>query len=168
MPKPVEATHRNEVNETSLRKRLPKKPELARRNISVSPAASSDRAFVVDAFVRDGDGANSSDGSGVDAAELATPSPEPTRIASRVFEERHDAADAADAKKDVGSLATERAPPESPTLTPSTHLVDSIAARGSGDLLDSVTPAAEEFEATALERGGVLRSDVAEVRGGYA
>jgi hypothetical protein len=152
VPKPVEATHRNEVNETSLRKRLPKKPELALKK--VSPAAPSDRAFVVDAFVRDGDGANSSDGSGVDAAELATPSPEPTRIASRVFEERHDAADAADAKKDVGSLATERAPPESPTLTPSTRLVDSIAARGSGDLLDSVTPAAEEFEATALERGG--------------
>ena len=155
VPKPVEATHRNEPNPIeSLRKRLPKKPELARKKISVSPAASSDRAFVVDAFVRDGDGANSSDGSGVDAAELATPSPEPTRIASRVFEERHDAADAADAKKDVGSLATERAPPESPTLTPSTRLVDSIAARGSGDLLDSVTPAAEEFEATALERGG--------------
>ena len=171
VPKPVEATHRNEVNETSLRKRLPKKPELARRNISVSPAASSDRAFVVDAFVRDGDGANSSDGSGVDAAELATPSPEPTRIASRVFEERHDAerserreerfltkypyvADSADAKKDVVSLATSNAPPESPTLTPSTRLVDSIAARGSGDLLDSVTPAAEAFEATALERGG--------------
>jgi len=100
VPKPVEATHRNEVNETSLRKRLPKKPELALK--MVSPAAPSDRAFVVDAFVRDGDGANSSDGSGVDAAELATPSPEPTRIASRVFEERHDAADAADAKKDVG------------------------------------------------------------------
>ena len=113
MPKPVEATHRNEPNPIeSLRKRLPKKPELARKKISVSPAAPSDRAFVVDAFVRDGDGANSSDGSGVDAAELATPSPEPTRIASRVFEadeddaersergamERHDAADAADAK----------------------------------------------------------------------
>ena len=150
VPKPVEATHRNEVNETSLRKRLPKKPELALKK--VSPAAPSDRAFVVDAFVRDGDGANSSDGSGVDAAELATPSPEPTRIASRVFEERHDAADAADAKKDVGSLATERAPPESPTLTTSTRLVDSIAARGSGDLLNSVTPAAESA-ATAVSGG---------------
>jgi hypothetical protein len=163
VPKPVEATHRNEVNETSLRKRLPKKPELALKK--VSPAAPSDRAFVVDAFVRDGDGANSSDGSGVDAAELATPSPEPTRIASRVFEERHDAADAADAKKDVGSLATERAPPESPTLTTSTRLVDSIAARGSGDLLNSVTPAAESA-ATAVSGGSGSGSVSFEFAGG--
>ena len=180
VPKPVEATHRNEPNPIeSLRKRLPKKPELARKKISVSPVASSDRAFVVDAFVRDGDGANSSDGSGVDAAELATPSPEPTRIASRVFEadeddaersergamERHDAADAADAKKDVGSLATERAPPESPTLTTSTRLVDSIAARGSGDLLDSVTPAAESA-ATAVSGGSGSGSVSFEFAGG--
>ena len=165
VPKPVEATHRNEVSETSLRKRLPKKPELARKRISVSPAASSDRAFVVDAFVRDGDGANSSDGSVVDAAELATPSPEPTRIASRVFEERRDAADAADAKKDVGSLATERAPPESPTLTTSTRLVDSIAARGSGDLLNSVTPAAESA-ATAVSGGSGSGSVSFEFAGG--
>ena len=165
VPKPVEATHRNEVSETSLRKRLPKKPELARKKISVSPAAPSDRAFVVDAFVRDGDGANSSDGSVVDAAELATPSPEPTRIASRVFEERRDAADAADAKKDVGSLATERAPPESPTLTTSTRLVDSIAARGSGDLLNSVTPAAESA-ATAVSGGSGSGSVSFEFAGG--
>ena len=166
VPKPVEATHRNEANPIeSLRKRLPKKPELARKKISVSPAAPSDRAFVVDAFVRDGDGANSSDGSGVDAAELATPSPEPTRIASRVFEERHDAADAADAKKDVGSLATERAPPESPTLTTSTRLVDSIAARGSGDLLNSVTPAAESA-ATAVSGGSGSGSVSFEFAGG--
>jgi hypothetical protein len=120
---------------------------------------------VVDAFVRDGDGANSSDGSVVDAAELATPSPEPTRIASRVFEERHDAADAADAKKDVGSLATERAPPESPTLTTSTRLVDSIAARGSGDLLNSVTPAAESA-ATAVSGGSGSGSVSFEFAGG--
>ena len=169
VPKPVEATHRNEVNETSLRKRLPKKPELA---LPVSPAApfSSDRRETVDAFVP-GDGANSSDGSGVDATELATPSPEPTRIASRVFEaedaerserreERRDAADASD----VGSLATSRAPPESPTLTTST-LVDSIARRGSGDMLASVTPAAESA-ATAFSGGSGSGSVSFEFAGG--
>ena len=146
VPKPVEATR-----PTSLRARLPRKPELA------LPAAAAADLGVSDALCVSGDGASSSDGSGVDAAvdaavDAVTPSPEPTRLhARRVFEDgdserfssREGGArlwtDAKSASAADSPAARGRTNPR-PGEEPDAHrtLIDSIARKDSGDLLASV------------------------------
>ena len=146
VPKPVEATR-----PTSLRARLPRKPELA------LPAAAAADLAADDALRVSEDGASSSDGSGVDAAvdvavDAATPSPEPTRLyARRVFEDgdserfssreggAHLLTDAKSASAADASAARGLTIPR-PDEEPETHrtLIDSIARKDSGDLLASV------------------------------
>ena len=131
VPRPVAAARAAAANPMSLRERLPRKPELARPAAVAAELRSGDHAVATDAVVSD-DGTSSSVFSGVDAPELSTPSPEPTRIASRAFE---DGEDGARFSFPAAARREARAPN---ALT----LIDSIAQKGSGDLLASVAPTA--------------------------